>query len=512
MFYRLRVRIKSMARWESNAMKMLGVIEIILGLMLLAPMVIALIYGEDPTIFIYPIPFLLALGTAQYVLFKSNDSMKPATGMLMMFIAWWIAFFVSAIPFYLHGFSFIDSLFEGVSGFTTTGATIAGDIELLPYSILFWRSFTQWAGGIAVVMIFLFLIPMMGLGGKAFVNNELAGSQSYNFSMRMKNAAKNFISIYVLLSAVEVVLLLVSGIDMFDAVAITLSTISTGGFMVSGDSIASYSIVVQMIVLAFMFMGGTNFYLHYRALHKREFSAYKKSQEFIWTVIWFLLASVVVFLIIVFTATDLSTATMNNVGDTLWKSIFTVVSMGTTTGYTINDLSLWPHAAFMVLWVVMLFGSMSGSTSGGIKIYRLLILKSYITNGIYRMFHPRTVRDVRLDGHSVDNDTVVSAIVVIMMFMLTLLVSSVLLLLSEPGIAVAESVGLSISAIGNIGVNTGGIPFQDLTDLSKIFLSILMWAGRLEIVMVMLLLSKTFWLDLASAGRNKKNLTKIKRF
>ncbi len=513
MFYTLRVRIKNMARWESNSMKMLGVIEIILGIMLLAPVVIAFIYGEDATVFIYPIPLLLISGTAQYVLFKSNDSMKPANGMFMMFVAWWIAFFVSAIPFYLYGFSFIDSLFEGVSGFTTTGSSIAGDLTELPYSILFWRSFTQWAGGIAVVMIFLFLIPMMGLGGRAFVNNELAGSQSYNFSMRIKNAAKNFLSIYVILSAVEVVLLLFSGVETFEAVAMTLSTISTGGFMVSGDSIASYSFLVQAIVLAFMFLGGTNFYLHYRAIHKREFSAYRKSQEFVWTVMWFILASLIIFVILIAGTTDLSAINAETAADTFWSSLFTVVSMGTTTGYTISDPSLWPHAAFMVLWMVMLFGSMSGSTSGGMKIYRLLILKSYITNGVYRMFHPRTVRDVRLDGHSVDNDTVVSSIVVIMMFLVALLVSSILLLLTEPGIAVAESVGLSLSAIGNVGVNTGGIPFQDLSGLSKIILSFLMWAGRLEIVMVMLLFSRTFWLDLASgAGNSNRKVNRIKRF
>lgn len=503
MLYELRFRIKSLARWENNTVKILGVIEIILGVMLLVPTLISLYYGEDPYLFIYPVPILLFLGIFQYVFFKSRDVIKPASGMMMMFIAWWISFFVSSIPFYLYGFSFVDSLFEGISGFTTTGATIVDLPELLPSSIIFWRSFAQWAGGIAIVLIFLFLIPMMGIGGKAFVNNELAGYQSYNFSMRLRNAAKNFVSIYVLLSIVEMILLVVCGVDMFDSVTLTFSTISTGGLMGTNSGMADFSIIVQGIVLVFMFLGGTNFYLHFRAIYKKDFSAYRKSQEFIWTIIWFLVAAVIISVIILYSAVGVHDIDLGYIGETAWNSIFTVVSVGTTTGYTITDQSVWPTAAFMILWLVMLFGSMSGSTSGGIKIYRLLIIKSYITNGIYRMFHPRSVRDVRLDRHSVDQDSVVSAIVVVIMFMVTLAFSTILLLIIEPGLALDESIGLSLSSISNGGMDTGGVSIHELGDISKVFLAFMMWVGRLEVVIVLLLFSKTFWRDLFSGWRWK---------
>ncbi|MCL1811738.1 MAG: TrkH family potassium uptake protein [Methanomassiliicoccaceae archaeon] len=503
----LKARIKNRAIWESSTIKVLGVIEMILGISLLAPAVIALFYGEDPWIFVYPVPFLLILGTLQYVLFKNVEIVKPASGLMMMFAAWWVAFFVSSIPFFLHGASFVDSLFEGVSGFTTTGMSAIEDSSL-PYSMLFWRSITQWAGGIAVVMIFLFLIPMMGIGGKAFVNNELTGSETYKFSMRIKSAARNFVSIYVLLSVAEAVLLMICGVGSFESITTMLSTISTGGFVAGGDGVAGYSFAAQVVVLAFMFLGGTNFYLHYRALNKREFSAYRKSQEFIWTVIWFLLATVAITAILLISADDLFAV---DIGNTIWHTLFTVVSMGTTTGYVITDTIVWPLAAVMIMWMVMLFGSMSGSTSGGVKIYRFLILRSYVKNGIYKMFHPYSVRDVRVDSRSVSSDAVVSAVVVITMFLVALIISTIFLLVSETGMSISESIGLSISAISNVGIDMGGTAIHGLSSASKVFLSFMMWVGRLEVVIALLLFTKTFWRDLISDTNTGVRQTKKRR-
>ncbi|MDR1690937.1 MAG: hypothetical protein LBR42_03725, partial [Candidatus Methanoplasma sp.] len=198
--------------------------------------------------------------------------------------------------------------------------------------------------------------------------------------------------------------------------------------------------------------------------------------------------------------------------ETVWTVVFTTVSMGTTTGYTLADESFWPLAAYTVMWILMIFGSMSGSTSGGIKVYRLLILKSYITNGVYKMFHPRSVRDVRMDGHSVADDTVVSAMVVIMMFITTLAVSTVVLLVLEPGIDVMESIGLAVSAISTSGAITGDITFEELGDVSKLFLSFLMWVGRMEVVMALLIFTRTFWKDLASDLKSSREITGGKKY
>jgi len=509
MFSSLRVRIKSLGRRENNALKIMGIVEFALGLMLLVPVIISLAYNEDPWIFAYPIPFLMIFGTLQYLFFKSSSAMPAARGMLIMFASWLLAFIVCSLPFYFFGFSPVDSIFEGVSGLTTTGASTLVDFGSLPNSLLFWRSFTQWAGGIAVVMIFVFLIPMMGLGGRAFKNNELSGSDTFNFSMQMKSSARNFISIYVLLTAAEIILLLVAGVEGFEASTITLSTISTGGLM-TGDSIGGHSIFVQAIVLVFMFLGGTNFYLHYRAIYKRDPKAYARSQEFIWTIIWFALATVAISVIVFANFTDITSLGIEGTGNTIWDVLFTVVSFGTTTGYYTTDLTLWPQAAFILLWMLVMFGSMSGSTSGGVKIYRLLIIKSYLANGIHKMFHPYDIRDIKVDGHSADNDSVVSAMVVIVMFAITWVIAAMFLLIAEPGIGLTNSIGISISALGNIGLNTGDVAFYELSDATKVFLSFIMWVGRLEVVMALLLFTKTFWVEILF-GTKKRHTVRAPR-
>ena len=508
MFNGMHTRIKNLARWESTLVKLMGVIEIILGTALLFPAAVALFYDEDPMVFLYLVPILLILGMFQYLFFRRGGTIKPAGGMLIIFVAWWVTFFVSAIPYFLSGSSVVDSLFEGVSGLTTTGLSVIGSASV-PYSILFWGALTQWAGGISIVLVFLFLIPMMGIGGRALSNNELIGTETYNFSMKTKSAVKNFITIYILLSAVEAVLLMVTGVEPFESVTMMFSTISTGGFMAAGGSMADHSFATQVVVLAFMFLGGTNFYLHYRALKKRDFSAYRKSQEYVWTVILFLIAT---FALLTITMMNIGSVSVTDAENILWNTLFTVVSVGTTTGYTIVDQSYWPLAGFVILWMVMLFGSMSGSTSGGIKIYRLLIIGSYVSNGIYKMFHPRSVRVVRADGHAVNEDAVVSAAVVIIMFIVVLIASTLFLLVSEPGMSITGSFGLSISAISNSGVNIGGMAVTELTEVSKVFLTFMMWVGRLEVVIALMMFTRTFWSDLIMDARSSRRISKNKRY
>ncbi|AIZ56572.1 potassium transporter [Candidatus Methanoplasma termitum] len=490
MFHTLKLRIKNIAIWESSTVKVLGLVELMLGMALLMPAVIAFMYDEDPMVFIVPAPILLILGAFQYLFFKRGQTLRPASGLMMIFLVWWIAFFVSAVPLYLYGMSFVDSLFQGISGFTATGASIMNGIS--SHSLVFWVAFTQWAGGLAIIVLFLYLIPMMGLGGKAFLNNELAGSESYNFSMKISGAVSNFVAIYVLLSAVEAILLVISGVSVFESVTTMFSTISTGGFMANG-SMADYSFVVQFIVLAFMFLGGTNFYLHYRAIYKRELSAYRTSQEFIWTVIS-VIASTVIIMAIIFA---IGNGQISDIGGTFWDTLFTVVSFGTTTGYAVVDQPFWPIATYVVFWLVMLAGFMSGSTSGGIKIYRFLIIKSYITNGVYKMFHPLAVKDVKMDNQSVNNDAVVSAVLVISMFIGTVVVSLLITIILEPSLSISESTGLAVAAISNSGVNMGTATFMELKDATKIFMAFMMWVGRLEVIIALLLFTKTFWSDLA---------------
>jgi len=506
MFYTTQVRIKRVARWESSIVKLLGLIEMILAVALIFPTVVAVCYGENSLVFLYPVPFLLILGAFQYVFFKSGESMKPASGMLMMFIAWWIAFFVSALPYYLSGFSFIDSLFESISGFTATGATIFS-ITTTPQSLLFWMAFTQWAGGIAIIVIFLFLMPMMGIGGRTILNNELAGSEMGNFSMRIKNAVWNFVIIYVVLTLVGAMLLMGYGESVYTSVTLMFSTISTGGFLANANSMADFPFFVQLIVVVFMFLGSTNFYLHYRSLKRRNFSAYRNNQEFIWTIIWFLFVTVVLVAILI---SINGYVNISDFGNTLWDSFFTVVSMGTSTGFTIVGQPYWPIAAYVILWIVMSFGSGAGSTSAGIKIYRIMILKSYISNGIYKSFHPRSVRDVKIDGYSLSNDAVTAAIVLISLFFLTIVISTIFLLVSEPGMSMTDSLGLSVAALGNSGSNMGVATWQGLNHVSMMFSAFVMWVGRLE-MLSLIIFTGTFWSDLFKDAKGSRRDVKDRK-
>ncbi|MBP6021154.1 MAG: TrkH family potassium uptake protein [Candidatus Methanomethylophilaceae archaeon] len=496
----LSVRLNRLARWKSNIIHTLGLIEIALGLMLIVPTAVALAYGEDWTIFAVLMPVLLILGFVQYFIFYSDGKMQPSTGILLIAMSWFIAFAVVSVPYLLYGFHWYDAIFESVSGFTAAGATIVPDVEILPKSILFWRSFSQWVGGLAVVLMFMFMIPMMGIGGRAFLNNELLGTDVANYSIRMKSIAKSFILIYLLLSILEVVLLSGAGVNLFESTCMTMSNISTGGLMVKNDSITSYSFMVQLIVLVFMFLGGTNFYLHYRVIYKREYSAYVKSQEFVGTVVWFAFVSILVSAAVLLMQPGV-TDSAGSAANAIWGAIFTTVSFGTSTGYVITDYSMWPAAVMSLLLLVGMIGSMSGSTGGGIKLYRLMIVKSYVMGGLYKMIHPHAIKEAEFDGAPVSGETVTAVIVVLLSFVGAFAVGMVAFLFTQPGIGLMESMGLCVASLGNVGSGFGTFgpsgTLADLTVASKLLMAGLIWVGRLEVFMVLIMFTKPFWKDVS---------------
>ncbi len=494
MFNDLRLRLRHMARWKNSTIKILGAVEFTLGLLLIIPSIVALMYGEDPFYFIALVPPLMIAGGLQYLLFSKDNKMSPAVGILMMTVAWFVAFFVIAVPFYIYGFEWYDALFESVSGFTTTGFSIVPNVETLPHSMLFWRSFSQWIGGVSVVIVFMFLLPMMGIGGRAFMTNELTGTDMENYSVRMKSVAMSFVLIYVMFSLMEIVLLMLSGLSLFDSTCLTMSCISTGGYALLSNSVASYSFTVQLILVIFMFLGGTNFYLHYRTLYKRDYKAYVRSQEFVWTFIWFVIAIFLILLSII-----ILQGKIGDFGGNAWNATFTVVTFGTATGFTNCDYTLWPAAASLILLLVAFIGAMSGSTAGGIKMYRLIILKSYVSYGFYKMLHPHAIRDVKFDGRTVDNDALMSAIVITLSFILVAIVGTALIALAEPNASLLDCLGLCIPSMGNVGAGldnygpTGSL--VNLTPFTKLVMAALMWIGRLEVFMVLILFTRAFWED-----------------
>ncbi len=488
-------------------------LEIVFGLLLLVPAALAMYLGEHPRIFLEPVPFLLIFGLLQIVLFKRSSIFRSVNGLLLIGIVWLLMFLISAIPFFLYGIDFVDSLFESVSGLTTTGLSVMVDVESLDMSLLVWRALTMWVGGIMIIIVFLYMLPLFGIGRSVFFN-ELSGSGSSNYSMKMKNAAKSFIYSYALLSLINLVLLLVCQMDPLEAFCLMCTTISTGGLMCTNDSVMSYSDPIQIITIIFMFLGATNFYLHYRAIHRKEHGVYRKNSEFKMMLTWFLGISVIIYLLVIL---DSGTTGMGLAEhyETFKNALFTTVSLGTTSGLYINDFTLYPEQCILLLMIVALIGGSSGSTSGGIKISRLRIIYEFLKNSFGKVVHPNAVYDVKMDGSSVSNETVQSALIVFLMFVITTIVGTILILIigiTQPtvngqDIDIIDSVGLSISSISNGGMGFGNFGptgnFAGLQDSLKVLLIILMWIGRLEVVTALVLFTPSFWKELTANRRHR---------
>lgn len=490
---------------ESTTLRILGMIEMVFAALLVVPAVIALYLDEDPMVFIYPIVPLALMGLAQYTFFSESKNFRAVNGLLLVGLVWFSMFIMASIPYLFTGMSLVDSFFESISGVTTTGLSVMTDVESQAMSLLIWRAMTMWVGGIMVVIVFMYMLPMFGIGRSVFYN-ELSGSGSSNYSVRMKNAAKSFIFSYGILSLINIVLLLICGMDFFEAFCLMCTTISTGGLMCTNDSMMSYSDAIQLITILFMFLGGTNFYLHYRALYKRDKKVYRGNSEFRTMVGWFLGISVIIYLLVAFDSSTFHTMNLQEHLETFKNALFTTVSLGTTTGLYVEDFTLYPSQCTALLMLVALIGASSGSTSGGIKFSRLRIIYEFLKNGFGKMVHPNGVYDVKMDGASVDDGTVMSALTVFLMFVCTLMVGAVIFMIY--GMDMVDSFGLAISSVANGGMGFGNFGptgnFASLEDPLKIILMVLMWVGRLEIITALVLLTPTFWRELYENRRSKK--------
>ena len=396
----------------------------------------------------------------------------------------------------IYGMPLVDSYFESVSGFTTTGFTMVRDFDSFPKSLFLWRSMTQWIGGISVILIFLYMLPAMGLGGKGLYINEISGAGSKNFSMRLRDTAESFLMIYIMLTIVQMALLFIFGVAPLDSACMTLSTVSTGGFMSNGNSIMDYGYEVRAIDIAFMFLGGTNFYLHYKGIYKGRFKPYKSNVEFRWMLYWFAGISALISILLLDAKSSYG---IDAVVSTTIDTVFTVVSMGTSTGFAVVDYTdpiVWPIPIASALILLLCFvGGMSGSTAGGVKMYRLVLVVKYIKNNIYKTLHPMAVYDVKIDDHSADESAVMNAFVILSLFSITLIIVAVVFMIN--GVGVKDSIGLAIASVCNTGAAIGNYgPFDNLYGLdsmTKMIMAFAMFLGRIEIATGLLFLMPGFW-------------------
>jgi len=410
-------------------------------------------------------------------------------GYIIVTFTWISISIFGALPFYLSGAisSYGDAFFETISGFTTTGATLLEDIEVVPKGLLFWRSLTQWLGGMGIIVLTLAILPILGVGGMQLFIAEAPGTTPNRLHPRIKETAKRLWVIYVSFTIALIVLLKLGGMSVFDASCHALTTMSTGGFSTQNDSIAGYSSFIQYVIILFMIIAGINFSLHY-FLIKGQFDKLFKNEEirfyFVILLGFTLLFTVAVFIL---NSSDLEEAFRH--------SMFQVVSIVTTTGYISYDYLQWNDFLWFGLFLLMFVGGCIGSTAGGIKMIRHLVLLKNTILEFKRLIHPMAVIPVRVNSKAIPNEIIQNFLAFFLIFVLVFAVGSAVMTII--GLDFTSAIGSVAATLGNVGPGIGSVgPIENYAHIplaGKWFLSFLMLLGRLELFTVLLLFSKAFW-------------------
>lgn len=463
---------------------------IFLGASLLLPTLVAFLHhGPDMAALALTSLGTIAAGVAGFLLTRIEVELRPKDSFIIVTAGWLLFALIGALPFRLSGFipSFTDAFFETMSGFTTTGASILTDIEALPRGLLFWRSFTHWIGGMGIILLSLAILPLLGVGGMQMYKAEVPGPAPDKLSPRLRETAKLLWGVYLLFTVIEAVLLKFAGMTWFDALCHTFGTMATGGFSTKNASIGHYnSALIDAIIILFMLLAGLNFSLHYRAL-RGKIGYWKDSEAKLY------LGLVVIATL--FIGLEVWYKNGEAPGVALQHASFQVVSILTTTGYGTADYESWSTVSQLILLIFMFFGGCAGSTGGGMKIIRPLVLFKFGRTEMRRLIHPHAVMPVRL-GDKVVPREIVGNIAGFFLFYVALFIVGILFM-SSLGLDLPTSLGSVAATIGNIGPGLGDVGPTDnyafVPSAGKWFLAFLMLAGRLEIYTVLILFSRSFW-------------------
>ena len=479
----------------------LGALLTLLGITMVVPIFISYFTeGYDLFGFIYSSLICISIGTPIWFFTRHNKSLNNKVGFAVVTFSWIFAAIGSSLPFYLSGAipNYTDAFFESMSGVTTTGATILGNpltlpnlpngIESLPYGILFWRSFIQWIGGMGIIVFYIAILPILGSGGIQLFKLEVPGPVADKITPRLRETAKMLWIVYFGFTLLQIFLLGLAGMPWFDSVCHGLTTMPTGGISTQNANIGAYSSpLIQYIIISFMFIAGVNFTLHFRAL-TGNFKVHIKDYEFKVYLIIIIFSSLIIFY-------NISSTDSNWSHDNFLISLFQSLSIITSTGYSTADYELWPYLCQHLLLILMFFGAMGGSTSGGMKIARIILLIKHSKTEIRRMLHARAIIPIKIGNRTISDEIVRNTLgfsmIYVSIFVLTTIALSIF------NLDLQSAVGAAASAIGNIGPAFGQFGPMDnyalLHPAGKWMLTFCMLLGRLEIFTVLVLFSRMFW-------------------
>ena len=473
--------------------KLLGVLLLLECVFLFPSVVVSVLYHEPTALRAVFLTMVIAavLGGGLWLSCRKADRHFYAReGMLVTALGWIVLSAVGALPFVISGAipHYVDALFEVISGFTTTGASILTEVESMPKGLLFWRSFTHWLGGMGILVFLLAIVPMGKDGGYSvhLLRAESPGPSVSKLVPKMRQTAAILYGIYLALTVLNILFLLAGRMPLFDSLCTAFGTAGTGGFGVKNNSIAGYSPYIQTVCTVFMALFGVNFSVYFLIL-LRKFKQVLRNEE-LWLYVGIMLSSIAVI--------TWNVASMfSNVGEALHHAAFAVSSVMTTTGFATEDFNAWPQLSRTILVVLMICGASAGSTGGGIKSARLLLLIKSLRAKMRQMLHPRSVNLVRMDGHAVSDETLQGINTYMSAYCAIAIVS--LLVLSLDGLSMETNLTGMLACLNNIGPGLGLVGptgnYSCFTALSKIVLMVDMLLGRLEIFPLLIMLSPRTW-------------------
>ncbi|MAB89835.1 MAG: potassium transporter [Planctomycetes bacterium] len=466
--------------------------------MLLLPLFVAYLHGEADAYRAFGIPIAVGLvgGFILRRVFKdASRNLYRREGLLIVTGCWLAAAILGAVPFVLSGMipNLEDAFFESMSGFTTTGSTILREIETQGRGLMFWRSMTHWLGGMGIVVLFVAVLPALGVGGRLLYQFEAPGVETDDLKPRIRETALALWKIYLVMTVAETSLLMVAGLDLYDAVVHTFGTVATGGFSTYSGSISHFdSAAVEIIITVFMFLAGVNFTLYFRA-RRDGLRHFIKDPEFK------TYAGIMGVMIVITVAMLLSRGGYDDGGRAALDAAFTVVSVGTTTGYGTVDFETWPTVLRIMLVMLMFIGGSAGSTAGGMKVFRIMLVVKYVGHEFRRFIRPHRVRTMLVGGHEVSDEVMRNVLAFFAVSILLFAGSTVALAAMDPDIQMETATTSVVATLWNIGPGLGAVGptdnFADLPGPGKILLTFLMLFGRLEVFTAMVIFMPGLYRD-----------------